>query len=199
VRPIDHFGLLAPFYDRIFRGLNLHRVQDWLELPAQRLLDVGGGTGRVSGGLTGVGTIIVIDPSRAMMRAARGKNGLGLANAHAERIPFPDASFDRVLVVDAFHHFCDQEQAAGELLRVLAPGGRLVIEEPNITRWTVKLIALGERLAMMGSRFYHPESMRRMFEVRGGRATVNTDDAVDAWLVVEKPMPEAATGMRSDP
>ena len=198
VRPIDHFGLLAPFYDRIFRGLNLDRVQEWLDLPATRLLDVGGGTGRVSGGLKGVGTIIVIDPSRAMLRAARGKNGLCLTNAHAEKIPFPDGSFDRVLVVDAFHHFCDQEQAAGELLRVLAPGGRLVIEEPNIARWGVKLIALGERLALMGSRFFHPESMRRMFEVRGGQVTVNTDDVVNAWLVVERAMPGPRAEMRSD-
>jgi len=99
-------------------------------------------------------------------------------------------------VVDAFHHFCDQERAADELLRVLAPGGRLVIEEPNIARWTVKFIALGERLAMMGSRFYHPESMRRMFEVRGGRARVNTDDVVNAWLLVEKPALDAAAKMR---
>ncbi len=187
MRPFDHFGLLAPFYDRIFTGLNPERVREWLALPANRLLDVGGGTGRVSGTLTGVKTIIVIDPSTAMLSAARAKNGLYLANAHAERIPFLDASFDRVLVVDAFHHFRNQEQAADELLRVLAPGGRLVIEEPNIGRLTVKLIALGERLAWMGSHFYYPELMRRMFEMRGGQVTVNTDDAINAWVVVEKP------------
>ncbi len=136
--------------------------------------------------LTGVKTIVVIDPSMAMLSAARAKNGLYLANAHAERIPFLDASFDRVLVVDAFHHFRNQAQAADELLRVLAPGGRLVIEEPNIGRWTVKLIALGERLAWMGSHFFYPETMRRMFEMRGGQVTVSTDDAINAWVVVEK-------------
>jgi ubiquinone/menaquinone biosynthesis C-methylase UbiE len=187
MRPFDHFAFLAPFYDRIFTGLNSERLREWLALPANRLLDVGGGTGRVSGKLTGIKTIVVIDPSMAMLSASRTKNGLNLANANAERIPFLDSSFDRVLVVDAFHHFCNQEQAADELFRVLAPGGRLVIEEPNIGRWTVKLIALGERLALMGSHFYSPESIRCMFEMRGGQVTVNTDDAINAWVVVEKP------------
>lgn len=182
----DHFALIARFYDRIFTRVNLDQVHERLALPAGRLLDVGGGTGRVSGTLAGAQTVIVIDPSTAMLRAARAKNGLRLASAHAERLPFADASFDRILVVDAFHHFCDQELAADELLRVLAPGGRLVIEEPNIERWPVKLIALGERLALMGSRFYRPDAMRRMLETRGGQVTVFADDPINAWVVVEK-------------
>lgn len=182
----DHFALIARFYDRIFTRVNPEQIRDWLLLPANRLLDVGGGTGRVSGRLTGAQTVIVVDPSTAMLRAAGAKNGLQLASAHAEWLPFPDGSIDRILVVDAFHHFCDQELAARELLRVLAPGGRLVIEEPNIERWPVKLIALGERLALMRSHFYHPDAIRRMLEMRGGQVTVHTDDALNAWVVVEK-------------
>jgi ubiquinone/menaquinone biosynthesis C-methylase UbiE len=184
--PFDHFALIARFYDRIFTRVNREQLCEWLALPADRLLDVGGGTGRVSSTLAGAKTIIVVDPSTAMLRAARTKNGLRLASAHAERLPFPDASFDRILVVDAFHHFCDQALAADELLRVLAPDGRLVIEEPNIERWPVKLVALGERLALMGSHFYRPEAMRRMLEMRGGQVTLAADDPLNVWVIVEK-------------
>ncbi|MBN1428541.1 MAG: methyltransferase domain-containing protein [Anaerolineae bacterium] len=183
----DHFALIARFYDRIFTRVNLEQIHEQLAMPANRLLDVGGGTGRVSGRLTGAQTVIVIDPSTAMLRAAGAKNGLQRASAHAERLPFPDNSIDRVLVVDAFHHFCDQEPAAGELLRVLAPGGRLVIEEPNIELWPVKLLALGERLALMGSRFYRPDAIRRMLEMHGGQVTVHTDDSINMWIIAEKP------------
>jgi len=193
MRRLDHFSLLAPFYDRIFAGLNPARLRELLALPAGRLLDVGGGTGRVSAALVGQADLIVVtDLSAAMLRATRAKDGLCPARAHAERLPFPDASFDRVLVVDAFHHFCDQERAAGELLRILAPGGRLVIEEPNIERWQVKLIALGERLALMGSRFHRPEAMRRLFEARGGRVTLQVDDTINIWVLVEKPGGQAS-------
>ncbi|MGC8781080.1 MAG: class I SAM-dependent methyltransferase [Anaerolineae bacterium] len=185
----DHFSLLAPFYDRIFAAPDPAWLRQLLALPAGRLLDAGGGTGRVAATLVGLADLIVVtDLSAAMLREARARDGLCPARAHAERLPFPAASFDRVLVVDAFHHFCDQEQAAGELLRVLAPGGRLVIEEPNIERWPVRLIALGERLALMGSRFHRPDAMRRMFEARGGRVTLHVDDAISTWVVVEKPL-----------
>jgi len=185
----DHFALLAPFYDRIFATVSRDRLLELLDLRADgRLLDVGGGTGRVSTALANTtGEVVVTDLSVAMLRQARSKGGLHAVCAHAERLPFPNGSFDRALVVDAFHHLCDQEQAASELLRVLTPGGRLVVEEPNIEHWLVKLVAMGERLALMRSRFHGPEDMRHIFETQGGRVTMHTDDAINAWVVVDKP------------
>ena len=45
----DHFGLLAPFYERVIPPPDLRRWQELLRLPvAGNLLDAGGGTGRVS-------------------------------------------------------------------------------------------------------------------------------------------------------
>jgi ubiquinone/menaquinone biosynthesis C-methylase UbiE len=183
------FALLAPLYDRIFTAVNLDRLQKLLELPVSpRMLDVGGGTGRVSAMLPDtIRQIVVTDPSAPMLRQVKRKRGLQPVCAQAERLPFPDRSFHRVLVVDAFHHFHDHGRAASELLRVLTPGGRLVVEEPNIERWSVKVVAMGERLAMMRSRFLQPKDMRRIFETRGGHVTIYTDEGINAWLVVEKP------------
>ncbi|RLC56050.1 MAG: methyltransferase type 11 [Chloroflexota bacterium] len=187
MKRLDHFALFAPFYDRLFATPEPDLMQELLALPTGWLLDVGGGTGRVSGTLAGLAERIVIaDTSTAMLRQAQRKDSLLPTRAYAERLPFPDGSFDRVLVVDAFHHFCNQEQAAGELLRVLARGGRLVVAEPNIEHWLVKVIALGERLALMGSRFYHAEAMRGMFEAWGGRVTTYADDTATVWVVVDR-------------
>ena len=184
---LDHFGLLAPFYDRIFAGYDPARLHAFLALPARHLLDVGGGTGRISAALVDqVELVVVADASRPMLSASRAKHGLGQSRAKAERLPFPDASFDRVLVVDAFHHFSDHQTAADELLRVVAPGGRLVVEELNVERLPVKLIALGERLLLMGSHFYRPQTLARMFEARGGRVTMHLDDMTSMWMVAEK-------------
>jgi demethylmenaquinone methyltransferase/2-methoxy-6-polyprenyl-1,4-benzoquinol methylase len=187
MRGLDHFSLLAPFYDRIFAGLDPARLRELLALPAGRLLDVGGGTGRVAALLAGdVGQVVIADPSPGMLGGARAKSGLLPMRAQAERLPYRDGSFDRILIVDALHHFHSQRQAAPELLRVLAPGGRLVIEEMNYERLPVKFVALGEKLLLMGSRFYRAGDLGRLFEGAGRRVTVHADHAVNVWVVVEK-------------
>jgi ubiquinone/menaquinone biosynthesis C-methylase UbiE len=46
-------------------------------------------------------------------------------------LPLPDASVDRAICFDSFHHVPNQDQLLGELQRVLKPGGRLVLAEPG--------------------------------------------------------------------
>lgn len=187
MRGLDHFSFLAPFYDRVFAGMDPSRLRELLALPARRLLDVGGGTGRVAALLASdVEQIVLADPSRGMLRGAKAKDGLLATRAEAERLPYRNGAFERILIVDAFHHFNDQRKAAPELLRVLAPGGRLVIEEMNYERLPVKLVALGEKLALMGSRFYRAGDLGCLFEGAGRRVTVYADDPINVWVVVEK-------------
>jgi len=72
-----------------------------------------------------------------------------------------------------------------ELLRVLAPGGRLVIEEPDIRDFAVKLVALGERLAMMTSHFRRAEEIVTMFTTPATSVGVHTG-AHTYWVVIDK-------------
>ena len=185
---IDHFGFLAPFYDRVIPPSDLNRLRDRLRLPTVgRLLDAGGGTGRVSAQLRQrVDEVIISDLSASMLKQAQAKGKLQSAQAHVERLPFPDGSFDRVVVVDAFHHFCNQREALGDLLRVLKLGGRLVIEEPDIQRLFVKFVALGEKLALLRSHFYSAEQIRSMVAAHGHAAVIERDQQLSAWVIVDK-------------
>jgi SAM-dependent methyltransferase len=187
---LDHFALVAPYYEQVISPANLAPLLELLDLPPHgRLLDVGGGTGRVAGALAGrVGQLVLADPSLPMLRQATAKNGLQPANAVAEQLPFPPGCFDRILMVDALHHVADQWRTAGELMRVLAPGGRMVIEEPNIAHLSVKLVALAEKLVLMQSHFLHPQRIQALFEALGGRVTLHSlPDDVNAWVLVTKP------------
>jgi ubiquinone/menaquinone biosynthesis C-methylase UbiE len=181
----DHFGLLAPFYDRLIGFGEADAFFRRLGLPVNgALLDAGGGTGRVAAALAGrAGQIVVADVSLGMLRQARGK-GLAVVNGPAETLPFPAGTFDRVLMVDALHHVADQAGTARELWRVLAPGGRLVIVEPDIRHWFVKGIALFEKVTFMRSHFLSPPAIAALFDGLGGRVQVEVD-AATVWVVIE--------------
>ncbi len=184
---LDHFSVIAPFYDHIFGGLASPRLRELLALPACRLLDVGGGTGRVVSTFAAeVDEVVLCDVSRGMLAEARTKPHVRGVRGRSEHLPFPDGAFDRVLVVDAFHHFADHRKAARELVRVVAPGGRLVVQDMNVERLPVKLVALGERLLLMGSRFYRPLELRALLEDAGVRVTVEAQGTLDLFAVVEK-------------
>lgn len=184
---IGHFDLMASFYDRIFGPPDPAYLKVLLDLPTPgRLLDVGGGTGRVTQTLGDEARkAIILDNSAGMVRQATRK-GLTAVRGEVEALPFADDCFSRILVVDAFHHFRHQTRAAQELVRVLSSHGRLVVQEPNVKRWAVKTVALGERLLLMRSRFSGLEELVDLFERGGGRAIASQEEDHYLWLIIER-------------
>jgi demethylmenaquinone methyltransferase/2-methoxy-6-polyprenyl-1,4-benzoquinol methylase len=69
------------------------------------------------------------------------------------------------------------------MLRVLKPGGRLVIEEPDIRTLGVKLIAVAEKLLMMRSHLLAPGQIKSLFP--NSKTRIIAEDS-SAWIVVEK-------------
>jgi demethylmenaquinone methyltransferase/2-methoxy-6-polyprenyl-1,4-benzoquinol methylase len=185
---LDHFDLLAHIYDLVIPPPDPARLRELLRLPTHgRVLEAGGGTGRVSSLLAPlVGALVINDLSAPMLQEARQKGKLHPVQSYVEQLPFPTACFERVFAVDALHHFHDHDAAVGELLRVLRPGGRLVIEEPDIKRFPVKLIALLEKLALMHSHFLSGEEIRALVESHGLQAQLGCISDYATCVVVDK-------------
>lgn len=128
-----------PFYDLFTAVLGAGKVHrtlvDQAELaPGQRVLEIGCGTGNLSvrakraqPGVDFVGS----DPDPLALARARRKardlTGIRFERGYAQRLPYPDASFDRVLSALMLHHLDPETKAAAaaEVARVLRPGGRL--------------------------------------------------------------------------
>lgn len=107
-------------------------VIELLDLDSQdRILDVGCGPGAALEHAASAGASVAgIDPSSSMVsRAAKRVPKAEVRRGSAEEIPFPDDSFSVVINIASFHHWADREAGLKEILRVLAPGGRLQIIE----------------------------------------------------------------------
>ncbi len=99
------------------------------------VLDVGCGEGYLLRKAAGRASLIFgadLDGNR--LRGTRDRSGrspVGFAVADAQRLPFADASFDRIICTETLEHVVDTQRALRELARVLRPGGRLAISVPH--------------------------------------------------------------------
>jgi ubiquinone/menaquinone biosynthesis C-methylase UbiE len=128
-----------PFYDLLTAALGAASVHRTLIdqagfAPGQRVLEIGCGTGnlaiRVKRAHPGV-ELVGSDPDPLALaraqRKARDLDGIRFQRDYAQRLPYPDASFDRVLSALMLHHLDHNMKvaAAAEVSRVLRPGGSL--------------------------------------------------------------------------
>jgi SAM-dependent methyltransferase len=161
--------LLTVDYDRL--GLR----------PGDRLLDLGCGAGRHAfEALRRGARVVAFDYDEAelkdvgAMAAAMADGGDVPAAGHsacvrgdATRLPYPDATFDRVIAAEVLEHIPADEQAIAELARVLRPGGTMAVTVPA---W------LAERLCWALSEEYHAPF------VEGGHVRIYTESGLRSKL-----------------
>jgi arsenite methyltransferase len=107
--------------------------------PGERVLDLGCGSGwatrllarLVGDGPEGFGQVVGLDVSDEMVRRARETSkdfdNILYVWGSAQQIPWEENFFDKVLSVESFYYYPDQDRALMELFRVMAPRGRLFI------------------------------------------------------------------------
>ena len=169
----DVFNLLAPIYELLHgRRKTAGQVAGMLRVIEpqgdERVLDVGGGTGRVAQGFAGrVRDIVVLDPSRGMLAQTGKKHDVRPIRGCSEQLPFSDGCYNLVLCVDAFHHFSQRERGLDEIVRVLAPGGRVFFQDFDASRVSTRAMVLIEQLLGCRSKCYLTEDLKGAFQNRG--------------------------------
>jgi SAM-dependent methyltransferase len=97
---------------------------------AESVLDLGCGEGQIArlAVAGGAAPAIGVDGSAAQIEeAVRRAGGPAYVRGRAERLPFPDSSFDAIVTCLVLEHLADLDAALDEVARVLAPGGRFVL------------------------------------------------------------------------
>ena len=158
------FDGIAPDYDRLNHLMSLGVDRSWRRRAlreivdagrAQSILDIACGTGDFSLAIAGRmhpgSRIVGLDLSEGMLAVMRDKvakaglqDKISCEQGDSEAMRFADGSFDVVTIAFGIRNFAHREAALREILRVLKPGGRLVIlelsvPENRILRWGYNL------------------------------------------------------------
>jgi demethylmenaquinone methyltransferase/2-methoxy-6-polyprenyl-1,4-benzoquinol methylase len=182
------FTSVAPRYDLMNDVLSggLHRWWKAFTIrragvrPGMRVLDVAAGTGDLARafvrGVGAEGLVVLADVNQSMLAAGRDRlldEGIiaPAVRCDAERLPFPDRTFDVVSVGFGLRNMTHKEEALAQMRRVLRPGGRLLVLEfsriweplaPLYDAYSMRVMPwLGERIAGDGASYrYLAESIR---------------------------------------
>ena len=144
----DVFHSVASRYDLMndLMSAGIHRI--WkrftIELSGVRkgnsVLDIAGGTGDLAARFADIvgpqGAVVLADINESMLKVGRDKlldsghlGNLEFVQADAQYLPFPDDSFDCITIAFGLRNVTDKDKALGSMLRVLKPGGRLLVLE----------------------------------------------------------------------
>lgn len=139
------FDGIATRYDLVNDIASLWQDRRWRRatveavaaMPGERVLDLAAGTGTSSEPFADDGALVVpSDFSLGMLRVGKQRRpDLSFVAGDAVRLPFADASFDAVTISFGLRNVVDTDAALREMLRVVRPGGRLVVCEFSTPTW----------------------------------------------------------------
>ena len=176
----EKFDGWAPTYEEgrydFFRRMQERVLVQFDLKDGMNLLDIGCGTGwavRRSAILVGPsGKACGVDLSAKMIELAR-KAAAGIPNAefhqgNAEKLPFANGLFDRVLSTMSFHHWLHPSAGVMEIARVLKPAGRVCVVDPTADNLFMKLAdAFIRRRRPDHVKMYSSREFRQLFEAAG--------------------------------
>jgi demethylmenaquinone methyltransferase/2-methoxy-6-polyprenyl-1,4-benzoquinol methylase len=108
--------------------------------PGHKVLDIAGGTGDLTAKFSRIvgkdGLVVLADINDSMLKVGRDKlidhgiaNNVVFSQADAQHLPYPDNTFDCITIAFGLRNVTDKDLALASMLRVLKPGGRLLVLE----------------------------------------------------------------------
>jgi SAM-dependent methyltransferase len=124
------------FWEHVYRYAFASRF-----VEGRRVLDIACGEGYGAAALekAGAAEVVGVDVSESTCVHARNRYGLDARPGSAEHIPLPDGSVDVVVSFETIEHVPNPGRFLDECVRVLVPGGRLIVSTPDKEIYTDRL------------------------------------------------------------
>jgi SAM-dependent methyltransferase len=138
VRPEEYAALARTEAQHWFYTGKRDIVRHWIwkfKDPSKglRLLDCGAGSGAFAAEMCGSAQVVAMDDHQESLRLLGDRvSKISTVGGSCVKIPFPSNCFDIVTALDVLEHIPDDRAAATEMLRVLKPGGLLVLTVPAL-------------------------------------------------------------------
>ncbi len=148
------------------------------------ILDVGAGSGWIADKVAEIcDDVYALEPNEGRLDFIKTKHQEVKAfSAIAQSIPFPDAYFNKVYVVFAFHHFPDQNDSLEEFRRILKPGGLLLIQEYRNTTLGFGP-SLEHKIMKSKVKFLDPQDLAQMLSSHGFKPEVTRKGSVGYFVL----------------
>ena len=144
----DVFHSVASNYDLMndLMSAGVHRLWKRMTIemsgvrPGNKVLDIAGGTGDLAAKFSRIvgkdGYVVLADINDSMLKVGRDRlmdlgvvDNVKFSQSDAQHLPFPDNTFDIITIAFGLRNVTDKELALKSMLRVLKPGGRLLVLE----------------------------------------------------------------------
>jgi len=176
-------------------GYDVERALDFVMSAAEpltgRVLEVGTGKGRLLSRLAQQAEeVVTVDIDAGEQRMARlalelegTAHRVRFVTADAAHLPFGEAEFDVVISMNTLHHLADWRAVLREMIRVSAPGGRIVLADFDEEGFRIFDRIHRDEGRVHGRVFYDPEEVARFLAQEGGMQ-VGRRQGPAQWVMV---------------
>jgi SAM-dependent methyltransferase len=193
-RPSGPVGkMFARMMNRTHEGLTSWALSHLTIDPGETILDVGCGGGKTIERLASLaarGKVYGVDYSVTSVTMARGVNArliatdrVDIQQASVSALPFADESFGVVTAIETHYYWPDLVHDFGEILRVLSPGGRLMVVAEAYDRGGVSALQK-PAMALLKAKFLSREEHCRLLAAAGFASVDAFEERSKGWLCV---------------